>query len=86
MALATSLKRSQPNFTAIIYARIATSTKKLAKIGRVRARRNSKNPKHFRQFESLKIIKMVSFERSHNTTSNSPFIVTIWPRHAVSEI
>jgi len=35
IAMATSLRRSQPNFTAIIYAHRATNTENWAKIGRV---------------------------------------------------
>jgi len=34
--MVTSLNRSQPNFTAIVYARTATNPEYWAKIGRVR--------------------------------------------------
>jgi len=35
VVVATTLERSQPNFTAIIYSRIATNCEQFAKIGRV---------------------------------------------------
>jgi len=35
VAVETSLERSQPHFTAIIYARTATNPEKFAKIGRI---------------------------------------------------
>ena len=60
VAMATSLERSQPNFTAIVYARKATNRENLAKIGRDFwnnwARTNSKKRKQFRQLGSFKVI------------------------------
>jgi len=61
ITIATSLERSQPNFTAIVYSRRATHWK-LAKIGRVHSGAialewiSSKNRNHFRQIGSLVLV------------------------------
>jgi len=61
VAMAMSLERSQPNFTAIIYAHRATNSENSAKIGRVYFEEigleSSKNWKHFRKLGSFKVIK-----------------------------
>jgi len=61
VAIATSLERSLPIFTAVIYARKATNPQSWGKIGRENFEEiwleNSKNQKHFRQLGSFKVIK-----------------------------
>ena len=58
VAMATSLKRSQPNFAAIIHALKATNSENFAKIGRNNwAQTNSKNWKQFQLFGSSRVIK-----------------------------
>ena len=61
VVMAMSLERSQPNFTAIIYAYRAINSENSAKIGRVYFEEigleSSKNWKHFRKLGSFKVIK-----------------------------
>ena len=62
--MSTSFERSQPHFTAIIYALKAISPEYFAKIARLLSevigldsRTSSKNRKQFRQLGSPKVIK-----------------------------
>ena len=84
VAIATSLERSLPIFTTVIYARKATNPQSWGEIGRENFEEiwleNSKNQKHFRQFGS-RSLKMVPFDRSHTTS------IRLFPNaYAVSEI
>ena len=61
VAMATSLERSQSNFTAVICAGKATKPESRAKIGRIHwnnwARTSSKIQKQFQQLGSFKVIE-----------------------------
>jgi len=64
VVVATTLERSQANFTAIIHARNATNWKKFAKIGRVLSeiiglerQTSRKKRQHLRKLGSSKVIR-----------------------------
>jgi len=68
--MATSLERSQPNFTAIVYARRANNLANLAKIGRVCSEEIAlKGIVKQEAFSAVRghsrSLKMASFDRSH---------------------